>query len=28
MGLFFNMDNMIGSDFEVGLAKMKTVAEK
>lgn len=27
MGLFMNMDNMIGRDFEVGLAKMKTVAE-
>ena len=27
MGLFFNMDNMIGKDFEAGLAKMKTVAE-
>lgn len=27
MGLFFSMDNMIGRDFEVGLAKMKTVAE-
>ncbi|MBA4382741.1 MAG: polyketide cyclase [Sideroxydans sp.] len=27
MGLFFNMDNMIGKDFEVGLAKMKTVTE-
>jgi len=27
MGLFFNMDNMIGRDFEVGLAKMKTVTE-
>jgi len=27
MGLFFNMDNMIGRDFEVGLAKLKTVAE-
>ncbi len=27
MGLFFSMDNMIGRDFETGLAKMKTVAE-
>lgn len=28
MGIFFNMDKMIGKDFEVGLAKLKTVAEK
>ncbi len=28
MGLFFSMDNMIGKDFEAGLAKMKTVAER
>jgi hypothetical protein len=28
MGLFFNMDNMIGKDFETGLANLKTVAEK
>ncbi|TNC95235.1 MAG: polyketide cyclase/dehydrase [Gallionellaceae bacterium] len=27
MGLFMSMDNMIGKDFEAGLAKMKTVAE-
>lgn len=27
MGLFIDMDNMIGKDFAVGLAKMKTVAE-
>ena len=27
MGLFFNMDKMIGKDFESGLAKLKTVAE-
>jgi uncharacterized protein YndB with AHSA1/START domain len=27
MGLFFDMDNMIGKDFAAGLAKMKTVAE-
>lgn len=27
MGLFFNMDNMIGKDFAAGLAKMKTAAE-
>jgi hypothetical protein len=28
MGLFFNMDSMIGKDFETGLANLKTVAEK
>lgn len=28
MGLFFDMDKMIGKDFEVGLAKLKVVAEK
>ena len=28
MGLFFNMDNLIGKDFEVGLANMKALAEK
>ena len=28
MGMFFNMDQMIGKDFEVGLAKLKAVAEK
>lgn len=28
MGIFFNMDKMIGKDFEVGLAKLKTLAEK
>lgn len=27
MGLFFNMDNMIGKDFAAGLAKLKIVAE-
>jgi uncharacterized protein YndB with AHSA1/START domain len=26
--MFFNMDNMIGKDFETGLANLKTVAEK
>jgi uncharacterized protein YndB with AHSA1/START domain len=26
--LFMNMDNMIGRDFEVGLAKLKTAVEK
>ncbi len=28
IGLFMNMDKMIGRDFEAGLAKLKTVAEK
>lgn len=28
MGLFINMDNMIGKDFEAGLANLKDVAEK
>ena len=28
MGLFINMDHMIGKDFEAGLANLKTVAEK
>ena len=28
MGIFFNMDKMIGQDFEAGLANLKTVAEK
>ena len=28
MGVFFNMDQMIGKDFETGLANMKAVAEK
>ena len=27
MGLFFNMDEMIGGDFAKGLEKLKTVAE-
>jgi uncharacterized protein YndB with AHSA1/START domain len=27
MGMFFNMDKMIGSDFESGLANLKAVAE-
>lgn len=27
MSLIFNMDKMIGTDFEVGLAKLKAVAE-
>jgi len=28
MGLFFNMDSMIGKDFESGLANLKTTVEK
>ncbi|HMS26025.1 MAG TPA: SRPBCC family protein [Burkholderiaceae bacterium] len=28
MGLFINMDNMIGKDFQVGLNQLKAVAEK
>jgi uncharacterized protein YndB with AHSA1/START domain len=28
MGLFFDIDTMIGRDFEAGLADLKTVAEK
>jgi uncharacterized protein YndB with AHSA1/START domain len=28
MGLFFNMDQMIGKDFEAGLANMKAAAKK
>ena len=28
MGLVFNMDKMIGKDFETGLASLKTEAEK
>jgi hypothetical protein len=28
MGVFINMDNMIGKDFEAGLANLKTMAEK
>jgi hypothetical protein len=28
MGLFIDMDNMIGKDFAAGLAKMKIVSEK
>jgi Polyketide cyclase / dehydrase and lipid transport len=27
MGLFFNMDKMVGRDFEIGLANLKTLAE-
>jgi hypothetical protein len=28
MGVFFDMDKMIGTDFEVGLANLKSIAEK
>ncbi|MEY4882553.1 MAG: hypothetical protein RIS34_407 [Pseudomonadota bacterium] len=28
MGVFFNMDKLIGTDFETGLANLKRVAEK
>ena len=28
MGLFFDMDKMVGRDFEVGLANLKAAAEK
>lgn len=28
MGLFFNMDKMVGGDFELGLAGLKKTAEK
>ena len=28
LGLFFNMDRMIGGDFETGLANLKAVAEQ
>ena len=28
MGVFINMDTMIGKDFETGLANMKAAAEK
>jgi len=28
IGLFMNMDKMVGGDFEAGLAKLKSVAEK
>ena len=28
MHIFFNMDSMVGKDFETGLANLKTVAEK
>ena len=28
MGLFFDMDRMVGKDFETGLARLKAIAEK
>ena len=28
MGLFINMDKMIGKDFEAGLQNLKAIAEK
>ncbi|OOO01067.1 MAG: hypothetical protein USCGTAYLOR_02734 [Chromatiales bacterium USCg_Taylor] len=28
IGIFINMDSMVGKDFETGLANLKTVAEK
>ena len=28
MGVFFNMDRMIGRDFEIGLENLKAIAEK
>lgn len=28
MGVFFNMDRMIGTDFEAGLANLKSITEK
>jgi hypothetical protein len=28
IGIFINMDRMIGKDFETGLSNLKTVAEK
>ncbi len=28
MGLFFDMDRMVGKDFEAGLARLKAIAEK
>jgi hypothetical protein len=28
MGLFFNMDRMVGAQFEQGLRELKTVAER
>ena len=28
MQVFMNMDNMIGNDFEIGLANLKSLTEK
>lgn len=28
MGVFINMDKMIGTDFEAGLANLKAISEK
>jgi hypothetical protein len=28
MSVFFNMDTMIGKEFETGLARLKALAEK
>jgi hypothetical protein len=28
MQVFINMDNMVGKDFEIGLANLKRLAEK
>jgi hypothetical protein len=28
LGMFLNMDKMVGKDFEVGLGKLKSIAEK
>ncbi len=28
MGMFFDMDKMIGTDFAAGLANLKSIAEK
>jgi hypothetical protein len=28
IGVFMNMDKMIGTDFETGLANLKAIAEK
>ena len=28
MGIFFNMDKMVGKDFDTGLANLKAIAEK
>ena len=28
MGVFINMDKMVGKDFEAGLVRLKAIAEK